>query len=289
MLLAGLVSDYSTYKNTRNITFIGICTSSTATTKSMAAQVGTFGLKPFANMLDAGGVTSAAYGVPKNAKFWLVLLDGEGKIAYNDAGMGWHWTSGPNTGKTVFQTQLEESFGKSKGLLNEAAIPATLKYAAHLFDLQQFELMETELNKVVPADATVEQKDFAALLRSKVGELRKQRMGQIVALSKTDPVQAYRDAVAFMEAFPKSPEMPALRTVGSKLSTDAKVQRELAAEAGFQQIMVPVMKRTITPALFDKNMGPLLDSYLKAYGDTRYADVAKSSVDALKLAVNTKH
>jgi hypothetical protein len=255
----------------------------------MAAQVKTFNLQPFANMLDAGGVTSASYGVPKNAKFWLILLDGEGKIAYNDAGMGWHWTSGPDTGKTVFQTQLEQSFAKSKGLLGNAEIHPSMKYAAHLFDLQQFDLMETELTKTLAANPTGDQREVAALLRDKVTELRKRRLGEILMMSKSDPVQAYRDAIAFVEAFPKSPEMPTLRTVGSKLMTDAKVQRELAAEAGYQQIMVPVMKRTITPALYDKNMGPLLDGYLKSFGDTQYADVVKNSVESLRLAVNTKH
>ena len=288
MLLAGLVGDYAKYKDTRNITFIGICSSSTATVKSMAAQVKTFGLHPFANMLDAGGVTSASYGVPKNAKFWLILLDGDGKIAYNDAGMGWHWTSGPDTGKTVFQTQLEGSFAKSKGLLGDEQIHPSMKYAAHLFDLQQFDLMEAELTKTLATDATGDQREVAALLRGKVSELRKRRMGEILMMSKSDPVQAYRDAIAFVEAFPKSPEMQTLRTVGTKLMSDAKVQRELAAEAGFQQIMVPVMKRTNTPALYDKNMGPLLDGYLKAYGDTQYADVVKNSVESLRLAVNTK-
>ena len=254
----------------------------------MTAQVNQFGLKPFANMLDAGGVTAAAYGLPRNAKFWLILLDGDGKIAYNDAGMGWHWTSGPNTGKTVFQTQLEESFTKSKGLLGDAKVPSTMKYAAHLFDLQQFDLMDAEIKKVATA-GSLDEADFEKLMHGKIADERKRRMDQITGEAKKDPVQAYRDALAFVDAFPKAPEMPALRTIGQKLSTDSKVQRELAAEAGYQQIMVPVMKRTISPALYDKNMGPLLDNYLKSYGDTRYSDVVKGAVESLHVAVNVKH
>jgi hypothetical protein len=254
----------------------------------MTSQVDKFALKPFANMLDAGGMTAAAYGVPRNAKFWLVLVDGEGKIAYNEGGMGWFWSSGPNKGKTVFETQLEESFGKSKGLLEGANIPKSMKYAAHLYDLQQFELMEAEIKKSTTA-GSIEEENVAKMLHGKIAVERKRRMEQISAMSLLDPVQAYREAIAFVEAFPKAPEMPALRTIGQKLSSDSKVQRELAAEAGYQQIMVPVMKRTITPGLYDKNMGPLLDGYLKSFGDTRYAEVVKGAVEALHVAVNTKH
>ena len=254
----------------------------------MTAQVDKFGLKPFANMLDAGGVTAAAYGIPRNAKFWLILIDGDGKIAYNEGGMGWHWTSGPNSGKTVFETQLEESFSKSKGLLGDARIPGTMKYAAHLFDLQQFDLMEAEIKKATTA-GSIDEEDFARLMHGKIADERKRRMEQIQGMVKLDPVQAYRDAIAFVEAFPKAPEMQTLRTVGQKLSSDSKVQRELAAEAGYQQIMVPVMKRTITPAMYDKNMGPLLDGYLKSFGDTPYAEVVKGAVESLRVAVNTKH
>ena len=287
-MLAGLVSDYTKYKDVRNVTFVGICTSTTGTVKSMTDQVNKFGLKPFANMLDAGGMTAAAYGVPRNAKFWLILLDCEGKIAYSSGGMGWHWTSGPDAGKTVFETQLEASYAKSNGLLFNAKIPKTMKYAAHLFDLQQFDLMDAEVKKSMTAGST-EEDEFASLLRAQVAAERRKRLEQIQALARTDPVQGYRDAIAFVEAFPKAPEMNALRTIGQKLSSDPKVQRELQAEAGYQQVMVPVMKRTITPALFDKNMGPLLDGYLKSFGDTKYAEIVKGAVESLKVAVNTKH
>ena len=60
----------------------------------MESQIKQFNLKPFANMLDAGGATGAAYKVPANAPFWLVVIDGGGKIAYN-ASRGWHWSSPP--------------------------------------------------------------------------------------------------------------------------------------------------------------------------------------------------
>ena len=57
----------------------------------MESQIKQFNLKPFANMLDAGCATAAAYDIPKNTPFWMVVIDGEGKIAYN-ASRGWHWS-----------------------------------------------------------------------------------------------------------------------------------------------------------------------------------------------------
>jgi hypothetical protein len=188
----------------------------------------------------------------------------------------------------VFQAQLEESFSKSKGLLGDAKIPTSMKYAAHLFDLQQFDLMETEIKKASTA-GSVDEEDFSKLLHGKVSDERKRRMEQIQSLAKNNPVQAYRDAISFVEAFPKAPEMPALRTIGQKLSGENKVQRELAAEAGYQQIMVPAMKRTSTPALYDKNIGPLLEGYLKTFGDTAFSEVVKGAVESLRLAVNVRH
>jgi len=81
--LASLVKDYETYKKLRNVTFVGINTSPTATLKTMESQVKQFNLKPFANMLDAGGATAAGYGVPRSAPFWLVVIDGSGKADIN--------------------------------------------------------------------------------------------------------------------------------------------------------------------------------------------------------------
>ena len=107
--MSSLLKDYDTYKKNRNVTFIGINTSITATLKTMESQVKQFKLQPFANMLDAGGATAAAYNVPKSAPFWLVIIDGGGKIAYN-ASRGWQWAgSGPDAGKFIHQTQLEKS------------------------------------------------------------------------------------------------------------------------------------------------------------------------------------
>lgn len=286
--MASLVKDYETYKDTRSVTFIGICTSMTATTKSMAAQVDRYNLKPFANMLDMGGATAVAYGVPKNAKFWIILIDGEGKIAYNDEGMGWFWTGGPNKGKTVFQTQLEASFAKCKGLLGDAKIPSTMTYATHLFDLQQFDLMERELAKADAREATEDQKEVAKLLRDKVTDLRKKRLEQIQTLATSDPLQAYREAMAFVSAFPKAPEMPTLRAVGMKLSGDAKVRREIAAESAFQQMMVPEMKKVTNIAAFDKTLKPLLGSYLQSFGDTKYAETVKAAVEAHRVAITRR-
>lgn len=286
--MTGLVKDYYQYKNTHNVTFIGICTSTVATLDSMQKQVETYGLKPFANMLDSGGATAAAYGVSKTSAFRLVVIDGDSKIAYN-ASRGWHWSSGPDAGKYIHQTQLEKSLKQFPGILKikEADIPDSMKYAAHLYDLQQFGLLEEEIQKAVAKDKSGLAESFAMIMRDRVADHRKGRLQQIQDLSKADPVQAYREAIAFVAAFPKAPEMAEVRSIGSKLMNDAKVKKELNAEAGYQRLMVPEMRKATTMKQFKTKVLPLLDGYLKVYGDTEFSKTVQAAVEGNRQALSS--
>ena len=287
-MLASLVSDYKEYSQKRNITFIGVCTSTTATVKSMQAQVKTFGLSPFANMLDAGGATGTAYGVPRNAKFQLVVIDGDSKIAYNAPGT-YIWSSGPDNGKTIHSTQLEKSLAKYTGILGtDISVPKSMTYSAHLFDLQQFELMDKEMARMLTTSTNADEKRFVSDVHLRVTDHRKARLKQIEDLAENQPVQAYREAMSFVEAFPRAEEMPTVKAIGTKLIANAKVKQEIEAEAGYQRILVPEMKKVTTPAGWTKSIKPLLDGYLTAYGTTEYAAVVKNAVESHRLAVTNK-
>lgn len=282
--MAGLVKDYETYKKNRNVTFIGICTSTTASVKSMEQQVDQFKLKPFANMLDAGGATAVAYGVPKNARFWLVVIDGGGKIAYN-ASKGWSWGgTGPLAGRSIHSTQIEKSLQDyPEGILGAAKPPADMETAAHYYDLQQFNLLEAELRKAsAPAS-----KEFAGLIRQRIADTRVWRKDQIEAFAKTDPVQAYREAMAFVAAFPNAPERAAVNESGRALLKLPEVKKEIDAEAAYQRMLVPEMKKTTTKDRYAKMVQPLLDAYLRSYGSTQYAAAVKNACEAHRLAVET--
>ncbi len=280
--MAGLVKDYETYKKNRNVTFLGICTSTTATVKSMEQQVEQFKLKPFANMLDAGGATAVAFGVPKNARFWLVVIDGGGKIAYN-ASKGWTWGgTGANAGRTIHSTQIEKSLAEyPEGILGQVKPPSEMELAAHYYDLQQFNLLELELRKA----GTPEAKEFAGLVRQRIADTRVWRKDQIEALAKTDPVQAYREATAFAAAFSGAPERSAVNETGRALLKLPEVKKEIDAEAAYHRTLVPEMKKTTTKERFAKMVQPLLDAYLKAFGTTQYATAVKNACEAHRLAV----
>jgi hypothetical protein len=282
--LAGLVKDYESYKSSRNITFIGINTSITTNLKVMESQIKQFNLKPFANMLDSGGATSAAYGVPKNAPFWITVIDGGGKIVYN-ASRGWTWSSGPDSGKAIHRTQIEKSLKEyPEGLLGVQDIPKEMELAAHYYDLQQFDLLEMELRKA----ATPAAKAFAELVRARITESRKARKEQIEAQARNEPIQAYREATAFVAAFPNAPERTAVNEMGRSLIKLPEVKKEIEAEAAFQQMMVPELKKTTTLARYTKTIQPLLDGYLKSFGATQYGAAVKVACEAHKLKVSDK-
>lgn len=259
--------------------------SRTGDARSVKAQVDRYDLKPFANMVDAGGATSSAYGVPKNAANWLVIVDPEGKIAYN-ASKGWTWSSGADRGRAIHQTVIERSLKGANGLLGVKEIPSSMEYAAHLFDLQQFSLLEVELLKAEAKAGDTEAQGFAKKLRERVAEERKRRMTQIQGLVATDPVQAYREAIAFVEAFPKAPEMAELRKLGMELNRKPEVQLELKAEDGYRQVLVPAMRQCRDMRTFTSKVKPLLDGYLQTFGKAQFAEVVKAAVDEHGLAVS---
>jgi hypothetical protein len=254
----------------------------------MESQINQFKLKPFANMLDAGGATAAAYEVPKTAPFWLTVIDGAGKIAYN-ASRGWHWSSGPNAGKYVHQTQIEASLKQHpEGVLGAREVPAEMATAAHYFDLQQFNLLEVELRKAEAKSSPAPVKEFAEYVRTRIAESRKARKEQIEALAKTDAVQAYREATAFAAAFPSAPERAAVNEMGRSLLKETAVKREIDAEAAFQQMLVPELKKTTTRDRFLRMVQPLLDAYLKSFGNTQYGAAVKGACEAHLQKVSEK-
>jgi hypothetical protein len=285
--LSSLLKDYETYKKNRNVTFIGINTSITANLKTMESQVKQFNLKPFANMLDAGGATAAAYNIPKNAPFWLVVIDGGGKIAYN-ASRGWTWSGGADSGKFIHQTQLEKSLKEyPEGILGAKEVPKDMETAAHYYDLQQFDLLEGELRKFEGKSSAPACREFAEHVRARIAESRKARKEQIEALSRTEPVQAYREATSFAAAFPTAPERTAVNDLGRELLKAPEVKKEIQAEAAFQQMLVPELKKTTTLDRFLKNVQPLLDGYLKSFGATQYGAAVKIACEAHKLKVSS--
>ena len=277
------MADYEKYKNERNITFLGICTSTTATLKSMKRQVNQFHLKPFANMLDAGRATAVAYQVPENASSWLTVIDSEGAIVYNRSGAT-KWAGGPNDGEWVHHTAIAESLRTSKGILTIPNIPAALEPIAHYFDLQQFVLLENSLRRV-ERGSWKEGKMFAAQVRKQITEFRENRLRRIQELAEEDPLRAYREAKAFAAAFARAPEKRDVVRIAKTVVRIPEVRKELNAEAAYQRIMVPQMKKASTLSLFTKRIDPLLAGYLKAYGETEYAATVKNAVEAHKRAL----
>lgn len=243
-------------------------------------------LRPFANMLDAGGSTTAAYNVPRNSPSWLTVIDGSGKIIYN-ASKGWYWSGGPNDKRLIHHTQIEKSLREfPDGILGLKEIPADMETAAHYYDLQQFGLLEVELRKAEAKSAPPASKAFAETVRARMAESRMSRRDQIAAFSATDPVQAYREAIAFTAAFPNAPERAAVNEMGQSLVKQPAVKREMEAEAVYQQMLVPELKKTTTLDRYVKNVQPLLEAYLRKFGTTQYGAGVKNACDAHRAAVS---
>ena len=252
----------------------------------MERQVEQYKLRPFANMLDAGGATTAAYNVPRNSPSWLTVIDGSGKIVYN-ASKGWSWAGGPNNGRQIHHTQIEKSLSDfPDGILGLKEIPQDMENAAHYYDLQQFNLLEVELRKAEARSSSPAAKSFAETVRTRIAESRMARRDQIAAFAATDPVQAYREAVAFTAAFPNSPERAAVNEMGQSLVKQPAVKREMEAEAVYQQMLVPELKKTTTLDRYVKNVQPLLDAYLRKFGTTQYGAGVKNACDAHRAAVS---
>jgi hypothetical protein len=282
--LASLVKDYEQYGKVPGVTFLGVCSSTTATVKSMTDQAKRYKLEPFANMLDTGGATASAYNVPRTSAFRLVVIDGEGKIAFN-ASKGWHYTSGADAGKYIHHVQIEKSLKKFPGILGTSPAPTPMKKAAHFFDLQQYTLMENEILRVTALDKSEPVAAYGAMLRKKFDEHRRARVTQIADLSKNKPVQAYREAMSFIQAFPKAEERTTVNELGTNLMKEPAVKKEFEAEAAYHRILVPEMKKITTLKQYEQRILPLLQGYQKQFSTTQYVATAASACEGLQEAV----
>ena len=284
--IKSMMADYDKYSKLRNMTFISICRSMTATLKQVEKDVHQFNVHPMPTMLDAGGATAHAYKVPKEYSTWIVIIDPEGKIIYN-RNKGWTWTGGPDAGKQVHHTMIEGSQKKSPGILNKKEIPGEAALAAHLYDLQQFQVAELELKKFEAKKATDELKEFGGYLREKIAETRKKRLEDIQQLSSTAPVQAYREAVAFVAAFPNCPERTPMNDIGRNLAQNPAVKKELQAEDAYRRIILPeLVKSPKGTAEFTQRVQPALDGFLKVFGGTEYATAVTDGVEGYKMAAS---
>jgi peroxiredoxin len=283
--IKSMMADYDKYSKLRNMTFVSICRSMTATLKQVEKDVNQFRVKPFATMLDAGGATAHAYKVPKEYSTWIVIIDPDGKILYN-RNKGWTWSGGPDAGKQVHHTNIEESQKRSPGILDKKVIPEVAAQAAHLFDLQQFQAAELEIKrleafKTAPDDV----KEFTVFLREKIADTRRKRLEEVQQLSATAPVQAYREAVNFVTAFPNCPEKVQMNDIGKSLSQNPAVKKELQAEDAYRRIILPELAKTPKgTAEFTQRVQPALDGYLKVFGGTEYAAAVTDGVEGYKLA-----
>lgn len=279
-----VLGDYERYCRERNVTFISICSSMTANLRAVEKKVEQYKLKPFPTMLDAGGATTKAYNVPKGYGTWMIIIGPDGKIAYN-ASKGWHWTGGPNAGKYIHHTQMEACLKKSTGVLGYKEVPPEGNHAAHLFDLQQFSMVEAELKRFNGPKATEAEKEFAAHTLNQIAETRKKRLSEVEALQAEHPIQAYREAVAFVGAFGASPEKTAMNAIGKDLLKHPVVKKELQAEDAYRRILLPELAKTPKgSAEFEKRVQPLLQGYLKVYGTTAYAGAVVDGVENYKLS-----
>jgi len=281
--IRSMMADYDKYSKLRNMTFISICRSMTATLKQVEKDVEQYKIHPFPTMLDAGGATAHAYKVPKEYSTWIVIIDPEGKIIYN-RNKGWTWTGGENAGKQVHHTMIEDSQKKSPGILDRKSIPDDGLAAAHLYDLQQFMAAELEIKKLEKKTAD-DAKEFATYLRDKIADTRKKRLDEIQQMTGTAPFQAYREAVAFVAAFPTSPERAPMNEIGKSLTQNPIVKKELQAEDAYRRLILPELVKTPKgTAEFTQRVQPALDGFLKIYGTTEYAAAVTDGVEGYKLA-----
>jgi peroxiredoxin len=281
--IRSMMADYEKYCHLRNVTYISICRSMTATLKQVEKDVEQYKIHPFPTMLDAGGATSHAYKVPKEYSTWIVIIDPEGKIIYN-RNKGWTWSDGPDVGKQVHHTKIEDSQKKSPGILDRKEIPEDGLPAAHLYDLQQFQAAELEIKKLEKKSPD-SVKEFSSYLHDKIAETRKKRLEEIQQMSGTAPFQAYREAVAFVAAFPTCPERGPMNEIGKSLAQNSTVKKELQAEDAYRRIILPeLVKVPKGTAEFTQRVQPALDGYLKMYGGTEYAAAVIDGVEGYKLA-----
>jgi hypothetical protein len=278
-----LAKDYETYSSKLNITFVGVSTDVNGNQRSLQADVEKFKLKPFAHVLDNTGALASAYQVPQKVPLTIVIVDAEGKIALN---VEWNYRvmAAGSSGKPDYKyiTALNGCSEKAPGLLGDLKAPEGCEQAAHMFSLQQFDLMEMEFAKVPQNDGV---KAFREGLKAKVEAYTKQRLTDLQAMADTDPLTAYYETQVFVQAFRKAKELSAAQSLLSKLRINATVKKELEAEMMYQRVVAPQMTRINSKAVYEKKIKPLMDAYLQRYGTTKYAIAMKSVHDTMTQAM----
>jgi hypothetical protein len=281
--LSSLLKDYETYKKNRNVTFIGINTSITANLKTMESQVKQFKLQPFANMLDAGGATPRPITSQERSPSGSSILDGGGKIAYN-ASRGWSWSDGPDAGKFIHQTQLEKSLkavsGRHPRLQGGAQGDGDGRATTTTCSSSTSSRSSCASTKARAACRRARSSPSTSAGRSP--RAARPRKEQIEALSKSEPIQAYREAIAFATAYPAAPERAAVNELGRSLLKTPEVKKEIEAGGHFQQIVVPELKKTSDVRPLHEERPALLDGYLKTFGATQYGAAVKIACEAHK-------
>jgi len=285
--LKSMMTDYELFSKMRNITFISICRSMTATMKQVERDIEQNKVHPLPTMLDAGGATSHAYKVPKQYSTWIVVIDPDGKIIHNDS-KGWFWSGGVNKGRKVHHTIIEDSQKKSPGILDKKEVPIEAALCSHLFDLQQFTLVEAEAKKLAAAKVDAV-KDFGVFIKDRIADIRKKRLAEIEELSHSAPTQAYREAVNFVAAFPNCPEKAPMNEIGKNLMKTPAVKAELQAEDAYRRMIVPELARTPKgSADFEQRVQPVLNAWAKLYKDTEYCAAVTDGVQGYKMAAASR-
>jgi hypothetical protein len=276
-----LARDYELFKNRPNMTFIAICSTPGADMKAMQNEEATLKIKdlPFAKMLDANGATLAGYHMTPDIPYQLVVLDHEGNIAFNgNSMMSYSTNGGPAIPLRV--SSAEKILKSAPGMLPDVKVPESMATALHLYNLQQFDKLDAELAKARKADTSAEAQQFAQMLETKVTEYRARRLEELTALTESNPVRAFREVEAFLQCFPRSKEATAAKALLTKLNSNSKVRLEKEAQTSFDQVVMSAMQRVRTRKQYDTNVAPLVQGYLKKYGETEFVKVAQDSTDA---------
>ena len=252
-----MAKDYANYNSKLNITFVGINTDATSSESRLKGQIKENHYVPFAHLWEPTGFLAAAYGVSPTYPCTIVVVDADGVIAGSDGSLG-------------------ELLPKAKGILSGINVPTGCEQAAHLFNLQQFDLMDAELAKRPPQEI----KAFKEALKAKVTAYTAKRATELTALSDSNPLIAFREDMAFLKAFGKAAEASAVKNLYNKLLNAPKVKKEIDAESSYKQIVAPAMAKAQSLAAYNKTVQPLMNGYMQKYGDTEYAQVVKGIADA---------
>lgn len=283
-----MAGDYEKYKNQPNVTYVGVCVLPTADAKEMKAQCEELKIAdlPFPKMLDAGGAIAAAYNVQGISQA-LVVVDPEGKIAYNGKSST-NYVS-PDRAQRAYccHVEADKCLKKAPGLLQGVPVPESLKTARHYYNLQQFDRLDLEVSKALKTDSSAEARQFGEAVQKQIAEFRANRFKELTALAEKDPVAASREVKVFLESFPQTAEAAAAKALLTKLAANPKVRKEAEAETAYQNVIVPLLKRTTNMQAFSKNVKPVMEAYLQCYGDTQFAKTVESAVAAHRRSISS--